>query len=402
LSEHFDNVFGFDIDQSRVNELQEGYDRTNEVETERLNNSGLKIKSNVESIAQCTTYIVTVPTPTNADKTPDLTPMLSASKMLGNILNKGDLVIYESTVYPGVTEDSCAPVLEKISGLVASHDFFLGYSPERINPGDKIHTVDKIHKIVAGDTPKTLQRVAAIYEPIISAGIHRAESIKVAEAAKVIENTQRDINIAMMNELSKICDKIGISTRAVIEAAGTKWNFHKYTPGLVGGHCIGVDPYYLASLAQRVDLNPEVILSGRRLNDSMHKHVAHKVLRMITKNGLNVSTSKIALLGMTFKQNCPDLRNSRSFSLLDELQSFGCKPLVHDAEADIEELKKSGIQEVDFAEVSEMDLIILAVGHDDYIKDGLIDRIKPGGMLVDIQNVFYGKEVRSDIEYWAL
>ncbi|MBY5981230.1 nucleotide sugar dehydrogenase [Ferrimonas balearica] len=403
LAEKFDDVIGFDINQQRIDELRDGIDSTHEVEGRRVLNSGLICTSDIADIAEGTAFIVTVPTPTNPDKTPDLTPMLSASKAIGSVLKPGDLVVYESTVYPGVTEEECAPVLERVSGLKAKRDFEIGYSPERINPGDKVHTVDKIHKIVAGCSAASLERVANIYEPVISAGIHRAESIKVAEAAKVIENTQRDINIAMMNELSMICNKIGISTKAVIEAAGTKWNFHKYTPGMVGGHCIGVDPYYLASLAQRVGHNPEVILAGRRLNDAMHKHVAHQVLRMLSESDITPKQARIGLLGMTFKPNCPDLRNSRSFELLQELCSFSCQPMVHDAEANFDELKSKGINPVNYDELEELDMLIVAVGHDQYINDpALLGCIKSGGILIDIQSAYYGKEIRNDIRYWAL
>lgn len=403
LAEQYDSVIGFDINEQRVSELRDGVDNTHEVEGARVVSSGLYCTTSVDDIKDGTAYIVTVPTPTNPDKTPDLGPMISASKTVGSVLNVGDLVVYESTVYPGVTEEECAPVLEKISNLKATEDFSIGYSPERINPGDKERTIGKIHKIVSGDTAESLERVAAIYEPVISAGIHRAESIKVAEAAKVIENTQRDINIAMMNELSMICNKIGISTKAVIEAAGTKWNFHKYTPGMVGGHCIGVDPYYLAALAQRVGHNPEVILAGRRLNDAMHKHVAHQVLRMLSQNDVSPKQAKIGLLGMTFKPNCPDLRNSRSFELLDELRSFACEPLVHDAEACPEELRGMGVETVGLDQLEDLDLLIVAVGHNAYIEDsGLLDKVKSNGILIDIQSVYYNTELRSDLNYWAL
>ncbi|WP_035387010.1 nucleotide sugar dehydrogenase [Ferrimonas senticii] len=403
LAERFDNVIGFDINHRRVNELKDGIDSTNELAQSQLQASRLQYTTAIEEIAAASTYIVTVPTPTNPDKTPDLGPMLSASKAIGQVLSKGDLVVYESTVYPGVTEDECAPILEQVSGLKACRDFAIGYSPERINPGDKIRTVDKIHKIVAADSPSSLERVAAIYEPVIEAGIHRAESIKVAEAAKVIENTQRDINIAMMNELSMICSKIGISTKAVIEAAGTKWNFHKYTPGMVGGHCIGVDPYYLASLAQRIGHNPEVILAGRRLNDAMHKHIAHQILRLLSEADVTPKQARIGLLGMTFKANCPDLRNSRSFELVEELRSFSCSPMIHDCRAEPQQLHSHGIEACDIEQLQQLDMLIIAAGHDEYINDpNLLERLKPNGILVDIQSAFYGRNVRDDIRYWAL
>ena len=403
LAKQFPNVIGYDISKQRVSELKDGIDSTHELDSQEVSESTLHCTDAVEDIKNGTVFIVTVPTPTYPDKTPDLRPMLSASKTIASVLKKGDLVIYESTVYPGVTEDECAPVLEEISGLKSGVDFSLGYSPERINPGDKVRTVGKIHKVVAGDTPESLERVAAIYEPIISAGIHRAESIKVAEAAKVIENTQRDINIAMMNELSMICNKIGISTKAVIEAAGTKWNFHKYTPGMVGGHCIGVDPYYLAALAQRVGHHPEVILAGRRLNDSMHKHVAHQVLRLLSQSDVTPKQAKIALLGMTFKPNCPDLRNSRSFELLKELQSFSCNPLVHDAEANPSELSSMGINMTSEDDLADLDMLLVAVGHQAYLENpSLLDSIKKGGILIDVQSVFDKSAIREDITYWAL
>jgi UDP-N-acetyl-D-galactosamine dehydrogenase len=342
-------VVGFDIDQRRIGELHSGTDRTLEVEDDllqavllgenpKLGTKGLFPTFESESLADCQVYIVTVPTPTDKHNRPVLTPMLKASENIARYLKKGDVVIYESTVYPGVTEDECVPVLERISGLKFNEDFSAGYSPERINPGDKEHTVSKILKVTSGSTPEAAEYVDQLYKAVITAGTHKASSIKVAEAAKVIENSQRDINIAFVNELSKIFNLLGIDTHEVLEAAGTKWNFLKFKPGLVGGHCIGVDPFYLAQKAQEVGYHPEIILAGRRLNDSMGKHVATEVIKLMMRKDLKVIDSKVLILGFTFKEDCPDVRNTRVIDIYKELRSYDMEVDVYDPWANPEEV----------------------------------------------------------------
>lgn len=371
-------VIGFDIDKKRVADLQLGNDFTLEVEDELLKSvlrpespsfgqKGLFPTCLSEELKHCQIYIVTVPTPTDKHNRPVLTPMLKASENIGNFLKKGDVVIYESTVYPGVTEEECVPVLEKVSGLKYNEDFFAGYSPERINPGDKEHTVAKILKVTSGSTPEVAEYVDQLYQKVITAGTHKASSIKVAEAAKVIENSQRDINIAFVNELSKIFNLLGIDTHEVLEAAGTKWNFLKFKPGLVGGHCIGVDPFYLAQKAQEVGYHPEIILAGRRLNDSMGKHVATEVIKLMMRKDLKVIDSKVLILGFTFKEDCPDVRNTRVIDIYKELKSFDMEVDVYDPWANPKEVAheygisiSSGDQAPDLSEYS---AIILAVAH---------------------------------------
>ena len=371
-------VIGFDIDKKRVADLQHGNDFTLEVEDELLKSvlrpespsfgqKGLFPTCLSEELKDCQIYIVTVPTPTDKHNRPVLTPMLKASENIGNFLKKGDVVIYESTVYPGVTEEECVPVLEKVSGLKYNEDFFAGYSPERINPGDKEHTVAKILKVTSGSTPEVAEYVDQLYQKVITAGTHKASSIKVAEAAKVIENSQRDINIAFVNELSKIFNLLGIDTHEVLEAAGTKWNFLKFKPGLVGGHCIGVDPFYLAQKAQEVGYHPEIILAGRRLNDSMGKHVATEVIKLMMRKDLKVIDSKVLILGFTFKEDCPDVRNTRVIDIYKELKSFDMEVDVYDPWANPKEVAheygisiSSGDQAPDLSEYS---AIILAVAH---------------------------------------
>lgn len=371
-------TIGFDIDSSRVRELRLGHDRTLEVEDSDLKKmlvessahlddiwKGLMITDDVEAIKRCNIYVVTVPTPTDKHNRPVLTPMLKASETIGKVLSKGDVVIYESTVYPGVTEEECVPVLERVSGLTFNIDFFVGYSPERINPGDKDHTVTKIMKVTSGSTPEVADYVDELYNSVIIAGTHKASSIKVAEAAKVIENAQRDINIAFVNELSKIFNLLGIDTLEVLEAAGTKWNFLPFKPGLVGGHCIGVDPYYLAQKAQEVGYHPEIILAGRRINDSMGKHVATEVIKLMMRKDLKVIDSKVLILGFTFKEDCPDVRNTRVIDIYRELRSFDMDVNVCDPWASKEEV----LQEYDvhimnqLPELNSYDAIILAVAH---------------------------------------
>ncbi len=374
-------VVGFDIDQKRIADLRAGIDHTLEVADELLRSvvtvnppkngeSGLFPSFDSESLSDCQVYIVTVPTPTDRHNRPVLTPMLKASENIGKYLKKGDVVIYESTVYPGVTEDECVPVLEKVSGLKFNADFFAGYSPERINPGDKEHTVSKILKVTSGSTPEAAEYVDQLYRQVITAGTHKASSIKVAEAAKVIENSQRDINIAFVNELSKIFNLLGIDTHEVLEAAGTKWNFLKFKPGLVGGHCIGVDPFYLAQKAQEVGYHPEIILAGRRLNDSMGKYVATEVIKLMMRKDLKVIDSKVLILGFTFKEDCPDVRNTRVIDIYNELKSFDMEVDVYDPWANPEEVRHEyGIDIISGENAPSLagySAIILAVAHREF------------------------------------
>lgn len=381
-------VVGFDIAQWRIDELRNGYDRTLELSEnqvkEALNNDML-FTQNTDDIKDCTIYIVTVPTPIDKHKKPDLTPLIKASETIGKVLKKDDIVIYESTVYPGATEEDCVPILEKFSGLKFNTDFYCGYSPERINPGDKEHTVTKIKKVTSGSTPEIGAKVDALYASIITAGTHLAPTIKVAEAAKVIENSQRDINIAFVNELSLIFNRLGIDTNAVLEAAGTKWNFLKFKPGLVGGHCIGVDPYYLTHKAQEVGYNPEIILAGRRLNDNMGIYVANQVIKLMIKKGQKIEGSKVLVLGITFKENCPDIRNSRVIDVIRELQEFGCNVDVSDYWADEAEVAHEyGLtlhQKVVFADY---DAIVLAVAHENYKQ---LDFLSSSQVVFDIKSI---------------
>jgi UDP-N-acetyl-D-glucosamine/UDP-N-acetyl-D-galactosamine dehydrogenase len=334
------DVVGFDINQSRIEELKRGVDKTLEVDAEELASATmLKFSGNLDELRVVNHFIVTVPTPVDDYKTPDLTPLRKASETVGKVLKKGDIVIYESTVYPGCTEEDCVPVLEKFSGLKYNVDFFCGYSPERINPGDKQHRLPGIKKVTSGSTPEIAERVDQLYKKIIKAGTHKASSIKVAEAAKVIENAQRDINIAFVNELSLIFEKMGIDTHEVLNAAGTKWNFLPYKPGLVGGHCIGVDPYYLTYKAESLGYHPQVILAGRRINDNMGAYIASRVIKLMTQNDLPVNKTKVLVLGITFKENCPDIRNSKVIDVIRELKSYGTDVEVYDPQADVEEVK---------------------------------------------------------------
>ena len=393
-------TIGFDINSSRVDELMNGHDRTLEVEDEDLNQvlasdlvstekdrEGLYCTTAVEDIESSNFYVVTVPTPTDKNKRPVLTPLIKASESVGQVLKKGDYVIYESTVYPGVTEDECVPVLEKVSGLKFNIDFFVGYSPERINPGDKERTVTKILKVTSGSTPESAVVIDNLYKSVISAGTHLAPTIKVAEAAKVIENSQRDINIAFVNELAKIFNKLNIDTHSVLEAAGTKWNFLPFKPGLVGGHCIGVDPYYLAQKAQEAGYHPEIILSGRRLNDDMGKYVAGEVVKLMMKRSLPVLGSNVLLLGIAFKENCPDIRNTRVIDVYEELQSYNINVDVYDPWADTNEVKEEFGFELVKSLKQNYHAIILAVAHDNFLKTNLRSLVFPGGVIYDVKGV---------------
>jgi UDP-N-acetyl-D-galactosamine dehydrogenase len=388
-------VVGYDIAQWRVDELNSGYDRTLEVSEEDLKAAlerGIKFTNKLDEIKDANVYIVTVPTPIDKHKNPDLTPLQKASEALGKVLKKGDIVIYESTVYPGCTEEVCVPILEKVSGLKFNEDFFVGYSPERINPGDKEHTVKKILKVTSGSTPEIAKEIDEMYASIIEAGTHLAPSIKVAEAAKVIENAQRDINIAFVNELALIFDKLGIDTKAVLEAAGTKWNFLRFTPGLVGGHCIGVDPYYLTYKAKEIGYHPEIILAGRRLNDNMGIFVANKLVKKMIQKGHTIRGSKVLVLGITFKENCPDIRNSRVIDVIRELQDFKVDVDVYDPWADSEEVKHEyGLELKDNINVNDYDGIVLAVSHNEFKElEEPIKKAKQNSNLVvyDIKSFF--------------
>jgi UDP-N-acetyl-D-galactosamine dehydrogenase len=379
-------TIGFDINPKRIEELTNGFDRTLEVDTENLRASTLlSYSSSLEKLKAATVFIVTVPTPIDKNKRPDLTPLIKASETVGKALKKGDIVVYESTVYPGCTEDDCVPVLEKFSGLTFNQDFFCGYSPERINPGDKVHTVTKIRKITSGSTPEIAHRVNELYGSIITAGTYMASSIKVAEAAKVIENCQRDINIAFVNELALIFDKMNIDTLDVLEAAGTKWNFLPFRPGLVGGHCIGVDPYYLTHKAEEIGYHSQVILAGRKINDNMGAFVANKVVKLMIKKSINVNTAKALVLGITFKENCPDIRNSKVIDIVTELQDFGVQVDVYDPMAEAHEVKEEyGVNLIE--KIAEpYDAIILAVSHNVFQKINFTDWTKPQAVIYDVK-----------------
>jgi UDP-N-acetyl-D-galactosamine dehydrogenase len=361
-------VIGFDINEKRIGELRKGHDHTLEVTPEDLKAAGgLTFTSSIEDLSQVSIFIVTVPTPIDRYKNPDLTPLISASRAIGKVLSAGDIVIYESTVFPGCTEEVCVPVLEEVSGLKYNEDFFCGYSPERINPGDKVHRLETIKKVTSGSTPEIAEKVDALYRSVVTAGTHLASSIKVAEAAKVIENSQRDLNIAFVNELALIFGKMNIDTHEVLEAAGTKWNFLPFRPGLVGGHCIGVDPYYLTYKAESIGYNPEVILAGRRINDNMGLHVANEVIKLMARKDNPINNSRILILGITFKENCPDIRNSKVIDVIRELESFGAQLDVYDPMADEDEVK----HEYDLQLVTSLSKegyhgIVLAVGHAEF------------------------------------
>ncbi|NOV28688.1 Vi polysaccharide biosynthesis UDP-N-acetylglucosamine C-6 dehydrogenase TviB [Methylomonas sp. ZR1] len=366
---------GFDINQHRIQELRAGRDHTLEVSEEELADAKLLTYSaDLQDIADCSVYIVTVPTPINEHKQPDLTPLQKASDLLGKVIKSGDIVIYESTVYPGATEEVCVPILQKVSGLTFNRDFYVGYSPERINPGDKQHRVTNILKVTSGSTPEIAEKVDALYKSIITAGTHKASSIKVAEAAKVIENTQRDVNIALINELALIFNKLGIDTEEVLLAAGTKWNFLPFRPGLVGGHCIGVDPYYLTHKAQAIGYNPEVILSGRRINDGMGVYVVSQLVKLMLKKRVHVQEANVLIMGLTFKENCPDIRNTRVVDIIAELKTYGVNVEVYDPWVNAEEAKHEyGITPVAKPVAGKYDAIILAVAHDEFRKMAISD-----------------------------
>ena len=401
-------VIGYDLNAKKIEIYKKGIDPTNEVGDQVIKDTTVEFTSDETKLREAKFHIVAVPTPVNSDHTPDLTPVEGASKILGRNLTKGSIVVFESTVYPGVTEDVCVPILEKESGLKCGVDFKIGYSPERINPGDKVHRLNTITKIVSGMDEESLDTIAKVYEIVVDAGVHRAESIKVAEAAKVIENSQRDINIAFMNELSIIFNKMGIDTQAVLEAAGTKWNFLPFKPGLVGGHCIGVDPYYLTYKAEELGYHSQIILSGRRINDDMGKYVAENIVKNLIKSDKTVKNAKVAILGFTFKENCPDTRNTKIIDIVNELKEYGIIPVIADPVADVEEAKKLyGIEFVSINEIKEMDAIVLAVAHDVFkeMESTKIESLFNEGkkVLVDIKGILNRKEYENaGYNYWRL
>jgi UDP-N-acetyl-D-glucosamine/UDP-N-acetyl-D-galactosamine dehydrogenase len=406
LAKRFDPVWGFDISGRRIGELRAGHDRTHEVASQELQASKLRLTDRADDLAGASFIIVTVPTPIDEQRRPDLAPLVGACEVIGPNLRKGAVVVFESTVYPGLTREICGPLLAKASGLVHGTDFKLGYSPERINPGDQVHRLETITKIVSGEDEETLERVAAVYSSIVSAGIHRAPSIEVAEAAKVIENTQRDLNIALMNELAMIFDRLGVSTSDVLRAAGTKWNFLPFSPGLVGGHCIGVDPYYLTARAEAAGYYPQIILSGRRINDNMGAYVAQRFVKLLIEAERAVKGARVGILGLTFKEDVPDLRNSRVPDIIAELRGFGIHPLVHDPMADrAEALHEYGIELTDAEAFKNLDGVIYAVAHKSFRErngERVFAMLAKGGVLVDVKSALDRAAVPDGVVYWAL
>jgi UDP-N-acetyl-D-glucosamine/UDP-N-acetyl-D-galactosamine dehydrogenase len=403
-------VVGYDLNAKKIELYKSGVDPTNEVGDEAIKNCTVDFTADETKLREAKFHIVAVPTPVNDDHTPDLTPVEGASEILGRNLTKGSVVVFESTVYPGVTEEVCVPILERESGLKCGTDFKIGYSPERINPGDKVHRLETIKKIVSGMDEETLDTVAKVYELVVKAGVHRAESIKVAEAAKVIENSQRDINIAFMNELSIIFNKMGIDTKSVLEAAGTKWNFLKFYPGLVGGHCIGVDPYYLTYKAEELGYHSQIILSGRRINDDMGKYVAENTVKDLIKADVSIKNAKIAILGFTFKENCPDTRNTKIIDIYNELKEYGITAVIADPAADSDEAKRLyGIEFVDMSEIKDCDAVILAVAHEQFKSftmddfDKMFKNSDNKNVLIDIKGLLDRKEYENaGYIYWRL
>ena len=400
-------VIGFDINENRLEELRAGQDRTNEVSATELGDTQIEFTSKPEVLAQADFHIVAVPTPIDDAHQPDLTPVVKASESVGTALKKGDIVVYESTVYPGVTEDICVPILERVSGLKCGPDFTVGYSPERINPGDKEHTFTKIKKVVSGQDAATLEIVADVYSSVVTAGVYKAGSIKVAEAAKVIENTQRDLNIALMNELALIFDRMGIDTLDVLEAAGTKWNFLKFKPGLVGGHCIGVDPYYLTHKAEKLGYIPQVILAGRRINDSMGAFIAQQTIKQMIHAGHAIANAVVTVLGLTFKENCPDLRNSRVIDIIRELEEFDVQVQVFDPVASsVEALHEYGVTSLSLNELKPAAAIVVAVAHDAYARWTPSDYLKlmhNAPVVIDVKGVCDGPALeRAGARFWRL
>jgi UDP-N-acetyl-D-galactosamine dehydrogenase len=405
FAKKFPHTIGFDINSTKVQALKQGIDSTKEIKPTELQNSSLKITDKLADLVTVNFFIVAVPTPIDRNHRPDLTPLIQASKLIGKVLKPGTIVVYESTVYPGVTEDICGKILAEVSGLQQSIDFKLGYSPERINPGDKSHTLEKIIKVVAGEDRESLATISRIYNTIIDAGIYQATSIKVAETAKVIENTQRDLNIALMNELALICDRLGIRTHDVLSAANTKWNFLPFTPGLVGGHCIGVDPYYLTTKAEELGYHPQVILAGRRINDSMGSYIGQRLVKLLVQANLPIKDAKVGIFGLTFKENVPDLRNSRVPDIITELEQFGIAALVHDPIANFEEAKREyGIDLVSLSQLINLDALIFTVNHQFYLDNipKLVSCLSLGGVLMDIKSAIEPDTITEKIIYWSL
>jgi UDP-N-acetyl-D-galactosamine dehydrogenase len=406
LARHFDEVLGFDLDPTRIADLRAGKDRTGEVDPKALRGSTLKLSDDPEALSGHTFFVITVPTPVDGARRPDLEPLRNACRAIAPRLRPGSVVVLESTVYPGVTEELCGPILAEGSGLTPGRDFKLAYSPERINPGDREHRLETIVKVVSAEDDETLERVASLYGSITDAGVFRASSIKVAEASKVIENTQRDLNIALMNELAIIFDKLGISTRDVLAAAGTKWNFLAFEPGLVGGHCIGVDPYYLTARAEEAGYHPEVILAGRRINDGMGIYVAGRLVKLMLNSGLQLVQSRVGIVGLAFKENISDLRNTRVIDIVRELQDYGMEVLVTDPLVEPEAAERElAISLVEPQALSELDALVLAVPHrvamERYV-DQLIGRIKPGGVVIDVKSVLDRSSIPEGLIYWRL
>ncbi len=405
LAKKFPHTVGFDIDQSKVNSLVKGIDLSQAASEKDLQSTSLKITSDASHLKDITFFIVTVPTPVDKNNRPDLTPLIKASQFIGAVLQRGSVIVYESTVYPGVTEEICGPTLEKASGYRQGTDFKLGYSPERINPGDTEHTLERITKIISGEDSQTLERIAGVYDKIIDAGLYKASSIKIAEAAKVIENVQRDLNVALMNELAIICDRLNIPTREVLAAASTKWNFLRFTPGLVGGHCIGVDPYYLTTKAEELGYHPEVILAGRRINDSMGEFIAKRTIKSLIHAGVAIKGARVGILGITFKENVPDVRNSRVPDIVEALKEFGVDILIHDPMTHSAVTRKEyGMDLTELEKFQNLDGLILAVNHCLYLEmpsEKLISFLKPGGVFVDVKSCLDPKKMKS-VDYWSL
>lgn len=403
LADRYKSVVGFDVSANRVSKLKVGVDSTGEIAADRIKSSPLIVSDQMEELAKATFYIVTVPTPIDDSNRPDLGPVRSACELVSLHLSKGDIVVFESTVYPGVTEDICAPILEAASGLKSGHDFNVGYSPERISPGDKEYALRDIVKNVSADTSKALERVTNVYESIIDAGVYQCASIKVAEAAKIIENTQRDVNIALMNELAMICDRIDLNTHEVIEAASTKWNFLKFYPGLVGGHCIGVDPYYLASLSETVGHYPELVLASRRVNESMAGHVVSNTIKRLVRKGGAIQNARVGVFGLSFKENVPDIRNSKSLDIARELQAYGINVLFHDPLVDADDAAAEGLELTPLELMKDLDVVVMTVAHNVYIEDpSFLQCLRPDGIFMDVKSAFCASNVSSEQEYWSL
>jgi UDP-N-acetyl-D-galactosamine dehydrogenase len=406
LGRAFEGTVGFDVNQAKVNALVAGEDPTDEGLELEIRASSVLFTADGSALTTCDVVIVAVPTPIDENRQPDLTPLICASKTVAVHLKRGATVVFESTVYPGVTEDVCGPIIEAESGFIQGKDFFLGYSPERINPGDKEHTLERIVKVVAGETPEVTEILVKVYGAVVKAGLHRAPSIRVAEAAKVIENTQRDLNIALMNELSIIFDRMDIRTKDVLDAAGTKWNFLKFYPGLVGGHCIGVDPYYLTAKAQQLGYHPQVILAGRRINDDMGKFIAQRTVKLMINAGITLLGARVGIMGVTFKENVTDTRNSRVPDIAFELRDFGIEPIVYDpiAEADVVH-HEYGLELRPLSDLRDLHGVIVAVAHQGIVSLGLnrvAEMVKPGGVIIDIKSVFSPKDAPQNLHYWSL